>query len=138
MAIAMLYDISSTKFRQISATMLVLLLGHAPLSAADDEIDFARQIQPILAKSCLACHGAEKDEGGLRLHRKAEALAGGDRGAAIVPGKSDESRLIAFVTGKNDEKLVMPPAGKFMRLTTAQVDLLRKWIDQGAKWPDGE
>ncbi|MGE3408574.1 MAG: c-type cytochrome domain-containing protein [Pirellulales bacterium] len=104
--------------------------------AADGEIDFAKQVRPILAKSCLACHGPDKDEGGLRLHRKAEALAGGDRGPAIVPGNSDDSRLIQFVTGENDEQLIMPPPGDFSPLSETQIGLLRKWIDQGAKWPD--
>src|SRR5947207_3280274 len=56
-----------------------------------------------------------------------------DSGPAIIPGKSAESRLIRYVTGENDEKIVMPQKGE--RLTNDQIQLLKAWIDQGADWP---
>ncbi len=104
--------------------------------AATKTVDFAQDIQPLLAKSCLRCHGADEQEAGLRLHRKADAMKGGDRGAAIVPGKSAESRLIHYVAGVDKDGTLMPPAGEGERLTAEQIGLLRAWIDQGAKWPD--
>src|ERR1044071_57409 len=51
-------------------------------------VDFAKDIQPLLAKNCYSCHGPEKQKNGLRLDRKVDALAGGDSGKAIRPGKS--------------------------------------------------
>ena len=96
-------------------------------------VDFARDIQPLLAKRCQRCHGTEKHEGGLRLDLRRTALQGGDSGDTIVPGSSAKSRLIARVSEKgNDDR--MPPDGD--PLTEPQIQLLRAWIDQGAAWPD--
>ncbi len=97
------------------------------------DVDFARDIQPLFAKRCQRCHGAEHREGGLRLDLRRTAQQGGGSGDTIVPGSSAKSRLIARVTGNGDED-VMPPEGE--PLTEQQVILLRAWIDQGAVWPD--
>jgi mono/diheme cytochrome c family protein len=101
--------------------------------AAPEAIDFARDIEPIFAKNCLACHGAAKQRGGVRLDDGAAALKGGNSGAFLVPGKPLESRLLILVAGLNAE-LVMPPKEK-TSLTTAEIGRLRAWIEQGAKWP---
>lgn len=100
---------------------------------ATKEVDFKQDIEPILSKRCHSCHGANKAEGGLRLHKKADALAGGDSGPAIMIGQSAESRLIRYVAGLEDEKR-MPPEGD--TLSDEQIGLLRAWIDQGAKWSE--
>ncbi len=70
---------------------------------AKKKVDFARDIQPLLKRSCYSCHGNERQEGGLRLHTKKSAFKGGDLGAEIVPGKSAKSRLIQYVSGVNDD-----------------------------------
>ena len=101
--------------------------------AASATVDFARDIQPLLQKRCIECHGSEKQKGGLRLDGKVAALKGGDDGKVIEAGKSTESLLIQLVSGLHEDK-VMPPKGE--RLTPAQIGLLRAWIDQGASWPD--
>lgn len=101
--------------------------------AATQPVSFPRDIEPILSDNCYKCHGPEKKSSGLRLDNKADALAGGDDGPAIVPGKSAESHLIHLVAGLDPDK-VMPPKGR--RLTEAQVGTLRAWIDQGATWPE--
>jgi hypothetical protein len=98
-------------------------------------VDFKRDIQPIFAEHCYECHGPEKHKGGLRLDRKTDALAGGDSGKVIIPGKSAESLLITNVSGLDPENL-MPPKGKGKPLGSNQVALLRAWIDAGAAWPD--
>jgi mono/diheme cytochrome c family protein len=115
--------------------LAVSVLGteYSVLSAADP-IDFKRDVQPIFAKACLSCHGAERQKSSFRLDRKADALAGGDLGKAIVPGKSADSPLVRYVSG-TDRDLVMPPDAK-KRLTKEEIATLRKWIDEGAKWPD--
>jgi hypothetical protein len=102
--------------------------------AAPPDVDFQRDIRPVLAAHCLKCHGPEKRRGGLLLTDRASALVPSDSGkAAIVPGASGGSELIRRVLAeRTDER--MPPAGD--RLTPAQVALLRTWIDRGAPWSD--
>src|SRR5262245_35509079 len=67
--------------------------------AATRTIDFALDVQPLLVGRCVRCHGPKKAEGGLRLDRKSDALAGGNSGRAFEPGKSAASRLIRYVAG---------------------------------------
>ena len=100
------------------------------------QVDFARDIQPLLQEHCVKCHGVEKQKGGLRLDNKTSAFQGGDDGKVLVAGKSAESRLVHLVAGLEEDK-IMPPKGE--PLTAAQIGLLRAWIDQGTVWPiDGK
>ena len=96
-------------------------------------VDFARDIQPVLAQNCYRCHGEQRAEAALRWDLKASALKGSDHGPVIVPRKSAESRMIHLVAGL-DPKNVMPKKGE--RLSQEQIGLLRAWIDQGANWPE--
>ncbi len=108
----------------------VALAADSP--ALSRTVDYVADVQPILAKSCYACHGPDKQRGGLRLDVKAAALQGGDTGV-IVPRKSADSLLVRYVAGLDPSKR-MPPKGE--RLSAGQVAILRAWIDQGANWPD--
>ena len=92
-------------------------------------IDYQQQIHPILAANCLGCHSAEKRSGGLSLASYADALDGGRSGAAIRPGDGRGSLLVQRLTGD-----VAPPMplGKGA-LPDAQLDIIRTWIDQGAR-----
>ncbi|HKB01792.1 MAG TPA: PSD1 and planctomycete cytochrome C domain-containing protein [Gemmataceae bacterium] len=120
---------------------LLLALTAAPAIAADlpppagRRVEFERDVRPLLVKQCLACHGPDKQRGGLRLDRKADALKGGDDGPVLVPGKSADSPIIRLTAGLDPDR-VMPPKGE--RLTAEQVGILRAWIDQGAEWPGGD
>ena len=98
-------------------------------AGSQPRVDYGRQIRPILAGRCGACHGAVLRKSGLRLDVPGGAVVGGDSGPAVVPGKSSESELVRRVTS-SDPKHVMPPAGP--RLTAREIELLRAWIDQGA------
>ncbi|HYE71945.1 MAG TPA: c-type cytochrome domain-containing protein, partial [Blastocatellia bacterium] len=96
-------------------------------------VDFVRDVQPIFQSGCAKCHFGEKVKGELHLDNKALALKGGLSGQVIIPGNSKDSRLVHRLLGLNDEKrmpLNVPP------LSSAQIDLIRRWIDQGAVWPD--
>jgi len=96
-------------------------------------VNFAADIAPILERRCVACHGLDKQEGGLRLDGGPAALAGGDSGPAVTPGNSAASLLIEKISAAmKDER--MPPEGD--PLEDRQVALLRAWIDQGASWPN--
>ena len=95
-------------------------------------IDFARQVQPILARRCYACHGPDHVEGGLLLTSRETALAETDSGEfAIVPGDVPASVLIARITSE-DESDRMPPEGD--RVTPAEVEILKQWIAQDVPW----
>ncbi|MFL5244166.1 MAG: c-type cytochrome domain-containing protein [Gemmataceae bacterium] len=97
------------------------------------EVDFRRQILPILTEHCIRCHGPEKRRSGLLLTSSKAALAPADSGLpAIVPGQGDKSELIRRVVATDAEKR-MPPGDH--PLSAEQIDLLRAWIDQGAVWP---
>src|SRR6266496_273113 len=102
--------------------------------AASRKVDFVKDIQPILAKSCYECHGEKKQEAMLRWDAKEIALKGSERGPVIVPGKSAQSVMIHLVAGLRGEDNLMPQKGE--RLAPEQIGLLRAWIDQGADWPD--
>src|SRR5215471_21595558 len=101
--------------------------------AAKVKVDFAQDIEPLLAERCYMCHGSQRQMSGLRLDHKDAARKGGVSGVDIQPGHSADSRLIRLVAGL--EKRVMPPVGA--RLTAGEVGLLRAWIDQGAEWKQG-
>ena len=96
-------------------------------------VDFNRDIRPLLSDACFACHGPEEDsrQGNLRLDTKENVFA--DRGGyqVIVPGNSAASRLYQRISAKERR---MPPASSGRSLTPKQIELIREWIDQGAKW----
>lgn len=110
----------------------------APAEAAkpNEAIDFQRDIAPIFANHCAECHGRKNQKAGLRLDARADALRGGDSGKVIQPGKAKESLLFQLVTQTDpfDPDAVMPPKGD--RLSDKQIELLRRWINDGANWPD--
>ena len=118
-----------------SRLLFVLLSWPASRPAAEPErVDFARDVRPILERSCWKCHGPEKQKGGLRLDLRAAALGLGDSGSrAITPGKADESELIRRVEADDVEER-MPP--KSDPLGRDEIRILRAWIDQGADWPE--
>jgi mono/diheme cytochrome c family protein len=103
--------------------------------AAEEAIDFERQVRPIFVAHCVQCHGPDEASGGLRLDRGGDALAGGDSGQTIVPGKAAQSYLLERVQAK-DEAERMPPDGE--PLSAEQIAVLARWIDAGAHWPGAE
>ena len=100
---------------------------------AAKQIDFVRDIKPILTGTCLRCHGPERPKSHFRLTDRAAALKGGDEGVDIIPGQSAKSPLV-YYTARLIPDMEMPPAGKGTPLTPEQVGLLRAWIDQGVVW----
>ncbi len=97
-------------------------------------VRFTEDVEPIFVRSCTKCHGSLRQESNYRLDHRVLAIAGGASDApSIVPFKSDDSPLIQYVSGQVDGML-MPPRGS--RLTSAEINVLRLWIDQGAVGPD--
>src|ERR1035438_5147832 len=97
------------------------------------KVDYLRDIQPILEKSCFSCHGATAQMSGLRLDSRAAFLAGGTNGKIVVPGQAEDSTLYKRVAGVGDLSR-MPFGGQ--ALAPAQIAMIRAWIDQGAEIPE--
>ncbi len=121
---------------------LVLPFGRVAATGAElwveqaGKVDYQRDVRPILAKNCLACHGQDeaKRAKGLRLDRRDSAISALKNGdVAIVPGDPDSSELIARIT-ESDETLRMPPRKVSGRLTRVEVDTLVRWVAQGAEY----
>jgi hypothetical protein len=108
------------------AAVLLLTLVASPAFAADP-VDFQKHVYPILHDRCFSCHQGADAKSGVRLDQRAVVLT------LVTPGKSAESVLIKMVSGDDPDR-VMPPKGA--RLTAAQVQTLKDWIDQGVKWDD--
>jgi Protein of unknown function (DUF1553)/Protein of unknown function (DUF1549)/Planctomycete cytochrome C len=99
-----------------------------------DEVHFSRDVRPILNQNCMACHGGVRQKNGVSFLFREEALGTGKSGKrTIVPGRPEESELMARVTS-SDPDTRMPYRGP--PLSSQQIDMLRKWIKQGAKWED--
>ena len=112
----------------------IVKANDAPVSSEAVEF-FEKKIRPVLAANCYNCHSADnKASGGLRVDDRNGLIAGGGRGAGVVPGKPDESLILRAVL-KTDEKLQMPPDSK---LTDEEIADLRTWIETGAAWPSPE
>lgn len=97
-----------------------------------DSVDFARDIQPIFRQHCIGCHGPVQQMRGLRLDRRSAAMRVGSSGTNIAPGASEGSRLYLRLIG-NQFGAQMPPGG---HLTAEEINLIKVWIDHGARWPD--
>jgi hypothetical protein len=114
----------------------VMALVSPGLAFADDAVDFNRDIRPRLSNTCYQCHGPDDKtrEAGLRLDQKESALANLDSGGkAIVQGKKEDSLLYQRITAK-DPSMRMPPEDSGKELSAKDVELIGKWIDQGAEW----
>ena len=118
----------------VSTASLAVVAAEIPKEEA-----FSKTILPILKDTCFKCHShsADKVKGGLMLDSREGLLAGGDSGAAMVPGKPEESLLIKAVSYE-DADLQMPPPRKGDRLSAEQIEVLRQWIRDGAHWPGSD
>ena len=121
--------------RQISLVGIVVTAICCAVLAQDKKqpsVDFNRDISPILSDTCFACHGPDdrQRKAGLRFDTKQGAFA---KAGVISPGDSSNSRLIKRITATQPE-MRMPPPGSDRSLTANQIELLRRWIDEGAKW----
>ena len=113
--------------RILTPLLLSGAIGHAAVS-------FETEVKPIFEKHCVECHGPKKQKSDFRLDDREVALHGGESHAPnILPGKAAESPLLKFVT-TDDRDTRMPPKGD--RLSAAEVDTLKRWIAEGAVWPE--
>ena len=134
LASAVLYAKESMVFTRalvvLPATALIAGLIAQPLPHAQERVSFAKDIAPILEGSCWGCHSEKVHASKLDLTSRDKAVAGGQRGPAIIPGRADDSRLYRVVAGL--EQPNMPFDGS--ALTNAQIAAIKTWIDEGAHW----
>ncbi len=98
------------------------------------DVNFDKDVLPILNEHCIACHGADMQESKLRLDSLTYALRGGDSGEPVItPGNSERSHLIERITNPN-AKLRMPPEAE--PLSQASIDVLRAWIEDKSLWEE--
>ena len=119
----------------VAALQAALALPVVAAAAADSPVDFDREIRPMLSENCFACHGPDesKRKAGRRLDTREGILATKDGVTAVVPGQSEASALIQRALSHDPDE-VMPPPKSGKQLTSAQIEKLRLWIDQGAVW----
>ncbi len=120
--------------RKALAAILVLFASTVRLAAADAApltIDYSREVQPILTANCYACHGpdAGQRKAKLRLDQRDSAIK-----KVITPGDANHSSLLRRISSSDPDKVMPPPDSKKDRLTPAQIDVLRRWINEGAKF----
>jgi hypothetical protein len=112
------------------------LLFVATAAGLAAEVDFQREVRPILSGICFKCHGPDDAtrKGGLRLDIREEALKPGKSGdIAIVPGDVSKSALVKRILTTDEDDLMPPPKAK-MPLTDAQKDILKRWVAEGAEY----
>jgi hypothetical protein len=116
---------------------VLFLAASVSRATADEPIHFRRDVRPILSAVCYQCHGPDEKQrkAHLRLDTKLGAFADRDGSFALVPGKPKGSLLFQRITAQDPKKL-MPPRRSGKKLTAAQIGLIRRWIEQGAKWSD--
>src|SRR5262249_730179 len=115
---------------RVRSIVVLHVLAAAPTALADGKNPtYVDDVLPILRQSCTSCHGDDKQKGGLNLASFANMQQGGWSGAVVVPGDPDKSRLYLLMAHKDEPK--MPP--KADKLPEAQLNLLKLWIDQGAR-----
>ncbi|MDG2467849.1 MAG: DUF1549 domain-containing protein, partial [Pirellulaceae bacterium] len=132
----------SIRFQFFRFALLALVLGTLSISGprqsmhADDLPEFSRDILPILSENCFACHGPDENvrEAGLRLDKQDSAYGELESGlTAVVPGQSGQSELLHRILS-DDSDLKMPPEDSGKKLTVKQQEMIKSWIDGGAKW----
>ena len=119
------------------SSLLTLAVGISALSlsASAADVDYTRDVKPLLAKHCVACHGEARPRGGLRLDTGALARKGGKSGVSIAPGNPDESTLLDAVSvDAGTERMPL----KRKPLSDAEIAILRDWVAQGAGSPAEE
>jgi formylglycine-generating enzyme required for sulfatase activity len=123
-------------FKLTCKFVLGAILASPWVQANSSEIDFARDVQPILEHNCVSCHREDNAKGDVRLDTKAATLAGDD---VLVPGDPEASSLYWTTTLSLDDELIMPPIKneeKDYPLTDAEKAVLKQWIVDGAEWPE--
>ena len=112
----------------VASAFYALAIAQAP-----DKVDFGRDVQPILRQHCVSCHGASSHQAGLRLDRRSDAMRGGTNSPGVIHPGDGRSSVLYIKISSTQFGPQMPPTGA---LSSDQIEIIRRWIDEGAEWPD--
>ncbi len=119
----------------LASLTLVAGSAFAQPPAPAGPVDFTRDVQTLLETKCLECHNPAKVKGKLLMDTQANLLKGGETGPGLVAGQPDKSEILKRVILPADHDDIMPPKGG--TLTAQEIDVLKRWIAEGANWPQG-
>jgi ankyrin repeat protein len=120
--------------RRIAWTVLVAVAFFgAAVAQTPEKVEFARDVQPILRQHCIGCHGAALHQAGLRLDRRSDAMRGGTTTPGVIHRGDSRSSILYIKISSSQFGPQMPPTGP---LRLEQIDIIKRWIDDGAEWPD--
>jgi len=123
--------------KRILIVVLACSAGVVPLSAKENPaVDFVKQVKPVLEDRCVECHNSETLLGDLNLETRAKAFRRRKGGPVIVPGEPEKSMLYLALKLPPKDPKAMPATSH--RIHEDEVSILRQWILEGAKWPDGK
>src|SRR5690242_13056748 len=115
--------------RIVGVSILSLFTFVAAYAQVPDKIDFSRDVQPIFRQNCVTCHGPSQQMNGLRVDRKSSVFSG----RRVVSRSLENSFLYRRLVGSSEFGSQMPPTGP---LKPEQVEVVKRWVEQGAEWPD--
>ena len=121
--------------RTLPVILAILISGWVSAGNASDDVDYNRDVYPILEKYCIGCHTTDDAQGGFAMDEFSNLMRGGDSGLAVTAGEAASSRMMLMVTGKMDP--VMPPDDA-EGPNEAELEILSQWIEQGANGPKGD
>jgi mono/diheme cytochrome c family protein len=119
--------------RRIAWLILAVAFYAAAVAQTPDKVDFARDVQPIFRQYCIGCHGAALHQAGLRLDRRSDAMRGGTTSPGVIHPGDGRSSFLYIKISSSQFGPQMPPTGP---LRPEQIEIIRRWIDDGAEWPD--
>ena len=125
---------AATRPRLVFAGAMVAFAS--AMAGAAEPVDFGREILPIFSNHCYHCHGPDEQErkAKLRLDTREGVLGAGKSGAiAVIPGRSTESELVLRITSPHEDEVMPPPEAK-QKPSARQIELLKRWVDEGAPW----
>src|SRR5688572_12211518 len=118
----------------MKTTLLTAAWMGAAVTGFSAELDYYRDVFPFLKANCISCHNKTMSKADLDMETPESMKKGGESGPALMPGKSAESLIVQAALHQND--MEMPPANNksgAVNLTTAEIGVLKQWIDEGAK-----
>ena len=118
-------------FKHFGLFTVCVLLATGVVNADENYADYLNHVKPLLEEKCWSCHGVLKQEAGLRLDTRQLMV---ESAGVVQPGHADESLLIERIVAEESER--MPPEGEGAKLTSEEVEILRRWIAAGAPAPD--
>ena len=124
------------RFPKTARFVCLSALAAAPAFAAEEKIDFIKQVKPLLEGACTHCHGEKEDKGDFRMHTLEDMIKGNENGPGLTPKDLTKSAIYTTLILPADDDMVMPPSKEGM-LEKSQIEVIKKWIEQGADWPAG-